>query len=89
VQDAFAIQEEIARAVVRAIRLRISWDDGGRCAARAPPTRQAYEMLLRGRQYRAQPGDRERRAARQMFKRAMALDPAYRRSRGLAWRTRT
>jgi hypothetical protein len=45
VSDAFAIQEEIARAVVAALRLRVQSDP-----ARHPGTTnaQAYEMYMRG-----------------------------------------
>jgi adenylate cyclase len=74
VSDAFAIQEEIARAVVAALRLRVQSDP-----ARHPGTTnaQAYEMYLRGRQYLRATGIESYRLARQMFMRAIALDPAF------------
>ncbi|HEY4770630.1 MAG TPA: hypothetical protein VIH51_08395 [Myxococcales bacterium] len=85
VQDAFAIQEEIARAVVAALRLRISSDEAGRLRRSGTANPQAYEMYLRGRQYLRSQGTENVELARQMFKRAMALDPAFAQPRaGLA-----
>jgi adenylate cyclase len=75
-EDAFAIQEEIARAVVAALRLRISDAEAGRLSRSGTTNPQAYEMYLRGRQYlRALGTDIE--LARQMFKRAIALDRKF------------
>jgi adenylate cyclase len=76
-QDAFTIQEEIARAVVAALRLRISPDEAGRLRRSGTANPQAYEMYLRGRQYFRALGAENVELARQMFKRAIALDPAF------------
>ena len=85
VKDAFAIQEEIARAVVAALRLRISSDESVRLRRSGTANPQAYEMYLRGRQYLRSQGTENVELARQMFKRAMALDPAFAQPRaGLA-----
>jgi adenylate cyclase len=85
VEDAFAIQEEIARAVVAALRLRISSDEAGRLRRSGTANPQAYEMYLRGRQYLRALGTENVELARQMFKRAIALDPAFAQPRaGLA-----
>ncbi len=77
VQDAFAIQEEIARAVVEALRLRISSDESGRLRRSGTENAQAYELYLRGRQYLRALGNENTALARQMFKRAIDLDPAF------------
>jgi TolB-like protein/Tfp pilus assembly protein PilF len=47
VQDAFAIQEEIARAVVAKLRLRISSDEAGRLRRSGTANPQAYESFQR------------------------------------------
>lgn len=73
VSDAFAIQDEIARAVVAALRLRMQSDSGHRGTTNP----QAYEMYLRGRQYLRTLGTENVELARQMFKRAVALDPSF------------
>jgi len=77
IEDAFAIQEEIARAVVAALRLRISTAEAGRLRRSGTTNPQAYEMYLRGRQYLRALGTENVEMARQMFKRAIALDPAF------------
>jgi adenylate cyclase len=85
VQDAFAIQEEIARSVVAALRLRISSDEADRLRRSGTVNAQAYEMYLRGRQYLRALGADNVELGRQMFKRAAALDPAFAQARtGLA-----
>ena len=85
VQDAFAIQEEIARSVVAALRLRVSSDESGRLRRSGTANPQAYEMYLRGRQYFRSLGTENVELARQMFKRAIALDASFAQPRtGLA-----
>src|SRR5438105_11130952 len=74
VADAFAIQEEIARAVVAALRLRMQPEQDRRAGT---TNTQAYEMYLRGRQYLRATSAQNTELARQMFKRAVALDPAF------------
>jgi len=76
-QDAFAIQEEIARAVVSALRLRMSPDDAGRLRRGGTANPQAYEMYLRGRQYFRELGAENVELARQMFKRAIEIDRTF------------
>jgi adenylate cyclase len=84
-EDAFAIQEEIARAVVAALRLRVSSGESDRLRRSGTANPQAYEMYLRGRQHFRTLGMESVELARQMFKRAMALDPAFAQPRaGLA-----
>ena len=74
VSDAFAIQEEIARSVVAALRLRMQPEQDRHAGTTHT---QAYEMYLRGRQYLRAIGAENFELARQMFKRAIALDPAF------------
>jgi adenylate cyclase len=84
-EDAFAIQEEIARSVVAALRLRVPSDESERLRRSGTANPQAYEMYLRGRQYFRALSMENVELARQMFKRAMALDPAFAQPRaGLA-----
>ena len=76
-KDVFAIQEEIAQNVVRALRVVLS--DRERVALRSLPRAEpgAYEWYLRGRRHAAQAGRAELEAGRQMFLRAIELDPTY------------
>jgi len=72
--DAFVIQDEIAKAVVGALQLRMQADPARRSGTANP---QAYEMYLRGRQYFRELGAENGELARQMFKRAIALDTSF------------
>src|SRR4051812_16817026 len=74
VSDAFAIQEEIARAVTSALRLRMESPEQKRTGT---SNVQAYEMYLRGRQYVRLLGRQSGELAMQMFRRAIKLDPKF------------
>ena len=77
VSDAFAVQEEIARAVVAALRVRVPTDEESRLRRTGTTNPQAYEMYLRGRQHLRDLGTENVELGRQMFKRAIALDPSF------------
>ncbi len=75
--DVFAIQEEIALEVVKALETGASEAD--QAAIRKPPARnlEAYDCYLRGRKYYFQYGPRDMDCAIQLFSRAIELDPEY------------
>ena len=80
-RDVFAIQDEIARNVARALSVILT-DDERRALARVPTRNvEAYEAYLRGRVYFRQTRRKSLRYAREMFQRAIALDPTF----ALAW----
>ena len=76
-EDAFAIQEEIARSVVSALKVRMVPGAEGRLRRGGTTTPPAYETYLRGRHYLFAQGNDNVEMARQMFKRAIALDPSF------------
>ena len=76
-EDIFAIQEEIAQAVVRALQLRLSTHEESRLGRAGTHDLQAYEMYLKGRQFLAALSENGYRFARQMFKGAIDLDPGF------------
>ena len=75
--DVFAVQEEIAVAVAQALRGVLAEIE--RKASAAVPTRsvEAYECYLRGRQFFYRFDRRSLHLAREMFRRAAAIDPDY------------
>ncbi len=75
--DIFAIQEEIAQAVVRALQLRLSVPKETRLTRIGTRDAQAYEMYLRGRKFLMMHGETSLRLARQMFRGAIKLDPGF------------
>jgi TolB-like protein/Flp pilus assembly protein TadD len=76
-EDVFAIQDEIAENIVRALRVMLS--DEEKHAIEEPPTTdiEAYDYYLRGRQFFHQFRRTAMQFARRMFERAMEIDPGY------------
>ena len=76
-QDVFAIQDEIAQAIVEALRVILS--EGEKKAIEKPRTVnvEAYDFYLRGRLYFHQLRRKSLEFARQMFNRAIEIDPTY------------
>jgi len=74
--DVFAVQEEIAQAVVRALEIRLG-------AAQGPLVRgatadlTAYELFLKGRFYRRRVTHEDMLRSIDFFEQAVARDPAY------------
>src|SRR5262245_33071424 len=79
--DVFAIQDEIAEAVVASLRAG-DLSERERAALRRPPTTsEAYEYFLRGRHYLPRMTHPDLERSRAMFARAIELDGGY----GPAW----
>src|SRR5882672_6245844 len=78
-EDVFAIQDEIAGSIVRALRVVLS-DAEKRAIEQAPaatPKVEAYDYYLRGRQFFHQFRRTGMQFARRMFDRAIEIDPQY------------
>jgi len=76
-EDVFAIQDEIAGNIVKALRLVLS-EDEKRAIEKSPTVNvQAYEYYLRGRQYFHQWSRTSIQYARRMFERAIEIEPDY------------
>ena len=76
-QDIFAIQEEIARATVRALRLTLLEGDAARLERRGTENLAAHEFFLRGRQLMRREKTTEQRSAAEFFREAIRLDPRF------------
>jgi TolB-like protein/pimeloyl-ACP methyl ester carboxylesterase/Tfp pilus assembly protein PilF len=74
-EDVFAIQDEIAEHVSRALGILPAESDAS--AARLPTTLAAYELYLRARQQFHRMRRDSLDAARRLYRRAIALDPAF------------
>jgi serine/threonine protein kinase/tetratricopeptide (TPR) repeat protein len=76
-EDVFAIQDEIAGSIVKALRVVLS-DKEKKAIEKAPTANvQAYDFYLRGRQYFHQWRKKGVEYARRMFERALEIDPDY------------
>ncbi len=77
ITDIFAVQDEITAAVTGAIRPAIM-DAEQRRAMRKPPTSlNAWEAYLRGQWHYRQRAAADHEQAKQLFQRAIALDPTF------------
>jgi len=79
-QDVFAIQDEIAQSIAAALKVILP-DSEKEAIAKAPTSDvKAYDYYLRGRQFFYQFRRRGYDFARQMFTRAIEIDPGYARA---------
>ncbi len=79
-EDVFAIQDEIAQNIARALQLVLT-EKEKRAIEKAPTADvQAYDYYLRGRQFFHQFRSKGFEFARQMFARAIVIDPSYARA---------
>ncbi|MCR4340752.1 MAG: protein kinase [Gemmatimonadaceae bacterium] len=76
-EDVFAIQDDIAQNIAKALRLVLT-DREREVIEKVPTTNlEAYDYYLRGRQYFSQLRLKSLKFARQMFNRAIEIDPDY------------
>ncbi len=79
-EDVFAIQDEIAQSIARELRLALS-DQEMRAIQKVPTADvKAYDLYLRGRQFFHQFRRKGFDFAREMFAKAIEVDPAYARA---------
>ena len=79
-EDVFAIQDEIAQNIARALRVVLSEKEKRAIEKAATTDVEAYDYYLRGRQYFHQFRRKGFEFARRMFARATELDPGYARA---------
>jgi non-specific serine/threonine protein kinase len=79
-EDVFAIQDEIAQNIAKALKVMLT-EQEKRAIEKAPTADvQAYDYYLKGRQYFHQFRRKSFDFARQMFARAIVIDPTYARA---------
>ena len=79
-RDVFAIQDEIARNIARALRVMLTEKEKREIEKIPTSEVQAYDYYLRGRQFFYQFRRKGQEFARQMFARAIVIDPGYARA---------
>jgi TolB-like protein/Tfp pilus assembly protein PilF len=80
VEDVFAIQGDVTRAVARALRVDMSASEHASLAAPAAADVEAWDYHLQARKFFYQYSKKGMRFARELFDRAIAKDPAYARA---------
>jgi len=80
IEDVFAIQDEIAQSIAKALKVMLT-EQEKRAIEKAPTADvQAYDYYLRGRQFFHEFRRKSFDYARQMFARAIVIDPNYARA---------
>ena len=77
--DAFAIQSEVAQQIVTAVGAALTSSEQGRLTAAPTANAEAYRLYLQGRQYWNRPGYSRQNCeiAQQLYERALGLDPNF------------
>jgi tetratricopeptide (TPR) repeat protein len=76
-EDIFAIQDDISQSIVKALRVILSEDEKKAIEKARTVNVEAYDYYIRGRQFFHQLRRKSLEHARQMFNRAIAVDPDY------------
>jgi adenylate cyclase len=85
-RDLFVVQDEIVRSIVGALAVRVQEMERERTMRKAPDSLEAYDYVLRGREYLSRITRSDNLEARKMFQRAIDLDPRYAEAYvGLGW----
>jgi len=79
-EDVFAIQDEIAQALARSLKVVLTEEEKQEIKKAPTADVQAYDYYLRGRQFFHQLRRKGFEYARQMFARAIVIDPGYARA---------
>src|SRR6478672_3792542 len=79
-EDVFAIQDDISQAIVKALRVILTEGEKKQIEKARAVNVQAYDYYLRGRQYFHQLRRKSLEYARQMFNKAIEIDPEYSRA---------
>lgn len=75
--DIFAVQDEIARSIVEALRVKLRGPQSGPLVKQGTTNLEAYECFLRGRFHYSRLTPTDIAIAVDLQKRALSLDPAY------------
>ena len=76
-KDIFAVQADIVRRAVGAVAVKLARFEEERVLAKPTDSLAAYEYILRGREVLTHTTHEKNDEARQLFQRAIALDPNY------------
>jgi adenylate cyclase len=82
-KDIFALQDEIVQKIVTTLKLQLSLQEQGYIVRKRTDNLEAYDAFLRGMEYGLRATKEAHAQARQMFEKAVALDPQY--AEAYAW----
>jgi TolB-like protein/Flp pilus assembly protein TadD len=76
-KDIFALQDEIAQKIVTTLKLQLRLEQQGWVARKHTDNLEAYDYYLRGLEYASNSTKEGNAQARQLWEKAVALDPEY------------
>ncbi len=76
-EDIFALQDEVTREIVSVLAVKLTEDEKERLMSKDTHNMEAYDHFLRGLEYHNRFTKEANVQARQMFEKAIALDPEY------------
>ena len=82
-QDLFALQDEIVQKIVTTLKLQLTLQEQGYVVRKHTDNLEAYDAFLRGQEYHYRFTKEANAQARQLFEKAIALDPQY--AEAYAW----
>ena len=82
-KDIFALQDEIVQKIVTTLKLQLTLQEQGYIVRKHTDNLEAYDSFLRGMEYFWRFTKEANAQARQMFEKAVALDPQY--AEAYAW----
>src|SRR5262245_2830912 len=86
VRDIFALQDEVTQQIVRALAVKLTAGERGLMSRVPTGNPEAYDLVLRAHEARTRTTREANAEARQLYGRALELDPAYAQAyMGLSW----
>jgi len=76
-EDLFAVQDEILHTIVTTLAVKIDAEERARVMRKDTSSLKAYDYVLRGREYLSRVTRSETMQARQLFEKAIEIDPRY------------
>jgi adenylate cyclase len=76
-RNIFAVQDEVTREIIRALKLKLTPEEERRLRGRGTTNFEAYECFLKGRELSQRRTRQDISGARSFFERAIDLDPAF------------
>jgi len=76
-EDIFAVQDEVTQKIVTALQVQLSQVEQERLTHRDTDNLDAYDYLLRGKEYYLRFTREANQQARQLYEKAVELDPSY------------
>jgi TolB-like protein/DNA-binding winged helix-turn-helix (wHTH) protein/Flp pilus assembly protein TadD len=89
IQDIFAVQDDVTHSIVTALALTLTDEEKKRVARRYTHSVEAYDLLLRGQSFYARSTEEDNARARELYLRAIEIDPAFARAHAAVALTHT